>query len=224
MTSKLCYFSISRLTRYQRSRCVCQHRYLRKIYNRMLQSYYATSGSIFYTSGNTVTKQLTALVVRTYPIAAALDLQNGTQNSAESPTSTTTDNGRKNAIIGVCVTFGTIALAVFIWWAVKTRQQRRENVHRRLSHRAAPNYGATGTPRMMTEREGNVGGGGGSGGRRNSFYAFGQDNDNPEDETFDYLSQHSNGGSGGHSQGVRRPIAGQPISQPILRETSMGQW
>jgi hypothetical protein len=197
---------------------------LRKIYNRVLQSYYTTSGSVFYTTGNTITKQLTALVVKTYPIAATLDPQNGTQNSADNPNSTTTDNGRMNAIIGVCVTFGTIALGVFIWWVVKTRQQRRENGHNRLPYRPAPNYGATGAPRIMTERGDNTGGGGGSSGRRNSFYAFGQDNDNLEDETFDYLSQHSHGGSGGHGQGVRRPVAGQPISQPILRETSMGQW
>lgn len=117
----------------------------------MLQSYYTTSGSVFYTTGNTVTKQLTALVVKTYPIAAALDIQSGTQNSADNSTSNTVDYGRRNAIIGVCVTFGTIAFGVFIWWGVKTRQQRREKVHRRLTHQSGPNYGATGAPRMMEE-------------------------------------------------------------------------
>jgi hypothetical protein len=191
----------------------------------MLQSYYTTSGSVFYTTGNTVTKQLTALVVKSYPLAA--DIQSGTQTSADNPTTTTIDNGRRNAIIGVCVAFGTIALGVFIWWMVKTRR-RRQNVHSRLKDGPAPNYGATGAPRMMAEHRNNggTGGGGGDGlgGRRNSFYAFGQDNDNVEDETFDYLSQHSHGGSGGHGNPVRRPVAGQPISQPILRETSMGQW
>lgn len=188
----------------------------------MLQSYYTTSGSILYTTGNTVTKQLTALFVKTYPIAAAFDVQTGTQNAATNQTTTTIDNGRKNAIIGVCVTFGTIALGVFIWWMFKTRQ-RRQNVHNRLKYQQTSNYGATGAPRIMEERRNNVSGGG-SGGRRNSFYAFGQENENPEDDTFDYLSQHSHGGSGGHGNAVRRPVAGQPISQPILRETSMGQW
>ena len=181
-----------------------------------------TSGSVFYTTGNTVTKQLTALVVKSFPIAAAFDLQTGTQNAATNQTTTTIDNGRRNAIIGVCATFGTIALGVFIWWMFKTRQ-RRLNVQNRLKYQQAPNYGATGAPRIMEERRNNVGGGG-SGGRRNSFYAFGQENENPEDDTFDYLSQHSHGGSGGHGNAVRRPVAGQPISQPILRETSMGQW
>lgn len=185
----------------------------------MLQSYYTTSGSVFYTAGNTVTKQLTALVVKSYPIAAAFDLQSGTQNAASNTTTTTIDNGRRNAIIGVCATFGTIALGVFIWWMAKTRQ-RRQNVQNRLRYQQAPNYGATGAPRMMDEQRNN----GGLAGRRNSFYAFGQDNDTPEDDSFDYLSQHSHGGSGGHGNAIRRPVAGQTISQPILRETSMGQW
>lgn len=224
MTFKLCYSSISRLTKYRRSRSVSQYEYLRKNLNMTLQSYYTTSGSVFYTTGNTVTKQLTALVVKTFPIAATFDLL-GTQNTSESPTTTTVDNGRRNAIIGVCATFGTIALGVFVWWMVKTRR-RRQNVHTRLNNQPATNYGAAGAPRMMAERQdnGGAGAGAGSGGRRNSFYAFGQDNDNAEDDTFDYLSQHSHGGSGGHGTGVRRPVAGQPISQPILRETSMGQW
>lgn len=195
----------------------------------MLQSYIATSGSSFYTSGNAVTKQLTALVVKSYPIAPPLDTHSGTQNSADNSTISTADNTRRNAIIGVSVAFGTIALGVFIWWAVKTYQQRREKAHRRLTHQPAPNYGATGAPRMMAERGNNSNnnsnnGSDGGVGRRNSFYAFGQNNDSVEDETFDYISQHSQSGSGPQSQGVRRPVAGQPISQPILRETSMGHW
>ena len=223
MIFNLCYSSISRLTKYRRSRCVSQRGYVKKIYNKMLQSYYTTSGSVFYTTGNTVTKQLTALVIKSYPIAAAFDLQSTTQGSADNQTATTIDNGRRNAIIGVCVTFGTIALGVFIWWMVKTRR-RRQNVHTRLNYQPSPNYGAADAPRVMAEHRNNGGDVVGSGGRRNSFYAFGQNNDNPEDESFDYLSQHSHGGSGGHSNGVRRPVAGQPISQPILRETSMGRW
>jgi hypothetical protein len=191
----------------------------------MLQSYYTTSGSLFYSTGNTVTRQLTALVVKSYPIAPTADTNMGTSNSANNPTSTTVDSGRRNAIIGVCVAFGTIALGVFIWWVVKKRQQRRWNMHTRMASQSAPNYGTTG--RMMAERghnDNNPNINNGGGGRRNSFFAFGEDNDNLEDETFDYMSQHSQGGSGGSGQGVRRPIAGQPISQPILRETSMGHW
>jgi len=191
----------------------------------VFQSYYTTSGSVFYTTGNTVTKQLTALTIKTFPITA-IDVHSGTQNTTDNPTSTTVDNGRRNAIIGVCVTFGTIALGVFVWWAIRTRQQRYENAHTRLSYQSAPNYGAAGTPRVMAERgyNNNNNNNNGSGGRRNSFYAFGQENDSLEDETFDYISQHSHGGSGGHGPATRRPVAGQPISQPILRETSMGQW
>jgi hypothetical protein len=90
--------------------------------------------------------------------------------------------------------------------------------------------------------------------RRNSFYAIGPDDESIEEETFDYLSQrNSTFSGGGHSTGggsglnraasggsagrvnvarghvgqggvVRRPVIGQPISQPILRESSMGNW
>jgi hypothetical protein len=189
-----------------------------------LQSYYATPGSLFYTTGNTITKQLTALVVKTYPITVTVGPQNGADNSANNSTNTKADNGRRNAIIGVCVAFGTIALGVFIWWAIKARQHRQEGVHRRLSYQSAPNYGTTGAAPAMAERNNNNNGSGGGGERRNSFYAFRQDDDSLDDETFDYMSQHSQGGSGGHSHAIRRPIAGQPISQPILRETSMGHW
>lgn len=87
--------------------------------------------------------------------------------------------------------------------------------------------------------------------RRNSFYAIGPDDASIEEETFDYMSQRSstgatglnrvgsggsgnarwmNGGGGGltvpgtHQGAMRRPVVGQQISQPILRESSMGNW
>lgn len=203
------------MTKCRRSRCVPKHGYLRKIYNTVLQSYYTTPGSVFYTAGNTVTKQLTALVIKTYPIAPPTNADSNSQNAADNSASTAADNGRRNAIIGVCVAFGTIALAVFFWWLIKTRQQRRENAHTRLEYQSGPNYGTAGAPPMMAEQRQNDG-------RRNSFYAFGQD-DGAEDETFDYISQHSHSG-GAHNPPTRRPIAGQTISQPILRDTSMGRW
>ena len=172
-----------------------------------------------------MTKQLTALVIKTYPIAATINMNSNTQNAADNSTSTAADTGRRNAIIGVCVAFGSIALGVFAWWVAKARQQRRQSAHARLTNQPPPNYGTAGAgaPRMMAERAHNDDGGGG-GGRRNSFYAFGQDQESFEDETFDYISQHSHGGSGGHAPVVRRPVAGQTISQPILRDTSMGRW
>jgi hypothetical protein len=90
--------------------------------------------------------------------------------------------------------------------------------------------------------------------RRNSFYAIGPDDASLEEETFDYMSQRSSGGvlrrepsngSGNRGWGAqatagpdrlspnyglnnhpyaRKPVVGQPISQPILRESSMGNW
>jgi hypothetical protein len=195
------------------------------------------------------------------------------QDGAPTTTSGTTviDNSRRNnAIIGVSTAFGVM----------KTYKARREGVHKCLSYGNTPNYGAAGAGVAA-----GVGGGCGVGGdraesppmlhnpflterereeevrgiRRNSFYAIGPDDASIEEETFDYMSQHSGGGGGGGSNQnragsngsgggrrvtgsggltvpgaagnagnaggyVRRPVVGQPISQPILRESSMGNW
>jgi hypothetical protein len=173
---------------------------------------------------------------------------------------------RRNAIIGVSVAFGLIALAVFIWWVLKTYKGRREGAHQRLSYGGTANYGTAGAgvaasradspPAIhnpfMTEREREEEA---RGIRRNSFYAIGPDDASLEEETFDYMSQRNSGGqrrreisngSGGRGWGAttsgvdndrlspnyglgnhpyaRKPVIGQPISQPILRESSMGNW
>ena len=75
---------------------------------------------------------LTPSASTTCPACSISSVSDG--NSTNDPTSATIDNNQWNTIIGVCVTFGTIALAVFIWWMLKTRQQRRWNVHKHLSH------------------------------------------------------------------------------------------
>ncbi|PVF97635.1 hypothetical protein CPB86DRAFT_775170 [Serendipita vermifera] len=225
--------------------------------------------SPFYQTDNAVAKAIAENVVASYDIAS-LEGVNNENGSSTTPSSNNTkaDNSRRNAIIGVTVTFGIIALIVLIWWGVRTYRTRREGMHKRLSYGGTANYGATGggmtevggytatraeSPPMlhnpfMTEREREEEA---RGIRRNSFYAIGPDDASIEEETFDYLSHRNStysggggggatglhrsgsGGSGGarwaggssnQGHGQRRLVVGQPISQPILRESSMGNW
>jgi hypothetical protein len=244
-----------------------------------------TPTSEFYNTGDPVAQSIAKNVVAAYNIATITGVSN--QDGAPNTDSSTTvvDNSRRNAIIGVSVAFGLIALVVFVWWLVKTYKARQEGVHKRLSYGNTPNYGAAGAG-VAAGGAGygdSVRGGYGAGGarpdsppmlhnpflterereeeargiRRNSFYAIGPDDASIEEETFDYMSQHSGGGGGsnlnragsngsgggrwvtgsggltvpgaggnaGNAGGyVRRPVVGQPISQPILRESSMGNW
>lgn len=211
------------------------------------------ANSAFYDQNDPVAKAIADNVLMSYNISSVNGVSN--TNGSSNPSTTTThqttaNNTRKNAIIGVCSVLGVIAIGIFLWWFYKSRQQKKQVDHQRISYASAPNYGATGAARggrmselgsgvlqnpFMTEREredmrnGVV--------RRNSFYAVGPDDESIEEETYDYMSQHSgglqrnvSGGSGGHgglnaSNGyLRRPVMGQPISQPILRESSMGNW
>ncbi|CAG8533142.1 1588_t:CDS:2 [Acaulospora colombiana] len=234
-----------------------------------LASMIRTLSSPFYQTDNAVAKAIAQNVVASYDIAS-LEGVNNENGSSTTPSSnnTKTDNSRRNAIIGVTVTFGIIALVVLIWWGVRTYRTRREGMHKRLSYGGTANYGATGrgmtevggytatraeSPPMlhnpfMTEREREEEA---RGIRRNSFYAIGPDDASIEEETFDYLSHRNStysggvgggatalhrsgsGGSGGarwgggnsnNGHGQRRLVVGQPISQPILRESSMGNW
>jgi hypothetical protein len=249
-----------------------------------LASMIRTLTSPFYETSDPVAKEIAKNVVASYDITSLEGVNN--ENGSTNPTSSTTtkaDNSRRNAIIGVSVTFGLIALIVLIWWGVRTYRNRQEGMHKRLSYGGTANYGATGggmtqvggytaaradSPPMlhnpfMTEHEREEAA---RGIRRNSFYAIGPDDASIEEETFDYLSHRNSaysggamsggmgagyggngggatglnrsgsGGSGGarwlgppgggsnQGHGQRRLVVGQPISQPILRESSMGNW
>lgn len=208
-----------------------------------------------------------------YNIASleGLNSEDGSTNTGAIST-TKVDNSRRNAIIGVSVSFGLIAFAVIAWWIWKSYKNRREAAHKRLSYSGEKTYGTAATGAglgggygdvraesppglhnpFMTEREREEEA---RGIRRNSFYAIGPDDASLEEETFDYMSQRNShqdghgaslrreasGGSvarmgagmanserlspsyAGHPY-ARRPIGNQPISQPILRESSMGNW
>lgn len=240
----------------------------------------ATPTSEFYNTGGPVAQSIAKNVVAAYNIATLTGVSNQDGSSSTSNSGqTVVDNSRRNAIIGVSVAFGLIALIVFVWWIVRTYKARREGMHKRLSYDGAPNYGAAGAGIAAgTGYGGGYGGGYGAGGiraesppalhnpfmtereredeargiRRNSFYAIGPDDASIEEETFDYMSQRSSTGAGGppalnragsagsggggrwvgnggltvpgNSGAVRRPVVGQQISQPILRESSMGNW
>jgi len=238
-----------------------------------------TPTSEFYNTGDPVAESISKNVVAAYDIASidGVSNQNGGSTSTTSDT-TVIDNSRRNAIIGVSTAFGLIALAVFVWWVVKTYKARQDGMHKRLSYGNAPNYGAAGVG--VAAGGADYGAGYGAGGpradsppalhnpfltereredeargiRRNSFYAIGPDDASIEEETFDYMSQSSSAGGGatlnragsggsggarwvggsggltvpgvgGHGGGhPRRQVVGQQISQPILRESSMGNW
>ena len=217
--------------------------------------------SEFYTMSDPVAKAIAKTVVGSYDIASVNGVSNTNGSSNPSNSTTQVNNSRRNAIIGVCVAFGLIALLVIGWWIMRMRKARAEGVHKRLSYEGQTNYGAAGhgvaargysdtgvrpdsPPNLnnpfMTEREREEEA---RGIRRNSFYAIGPDDASLEEDTFDYMSQRSSGGlhrahSGGNSgwansntltvpggnPASRRPVVGQPISQPILRESSMGNW
>lgn len=244
-----------------------------------------TPTSEFYNSGDPVAQAIAKNVVPAYNIATINGVSNEDGALTSTSGATVVDNSRRNAIIGVSTAFGLIALLVFAWWVVKTYRARQEGMHKRLSYGNAPNYGAAGASVAAggAGYGGGVGGGYGAGGvradsppmlhnpfltereredeargiRRNSFYAIGPDDASIEEETFDYMSQHSGAGGGsnlnragssgsgggrwvsnsggltvpgtggnvGNTGGyARRPVVGQPISQPILRESSMGNW
>ncbi|CCA67625.1 hypothetical protein PIIN_01453 [Serendipita indica DSM 11827] len=217
--------------------------------------------SDFYKISDPVAQAIAKSVVGSYDIASVNGVSNTNGSSNPSSTTTQVDNSRRNAVIGVCVSFGLIALIVIGWWIMRMYKARKEGMHKRLSYEGQTNYGAAGQgvaaggygaagmrpdspPNLnnpfMTEREREEEA---RGIRRNSFYAIGPDDASLEEETFDYMSQRSSGGlnrahSGGHSGWAnsntltvpgsngasRRPVVGQPISQPILRESSMGNW
>ncbi|KAG8783420.1 hypothetical protein FRC15_005212 [Serendipita sp. 397] len=230
------------------------------------------ANSAFYNLDDTVARSVAKNIDGSYDIATLNGVSNvnGGSNTVNNSSATRVDNSRRNAIIGVSVVFGLVALAVLVWWIMKTYKARQEGMHKRLSYDNNVNYGAAGTgvavdyernygfganaeaPRadsppnlhnpFMTEREREEEA---RGIRRNSFYAIGPDDASIEEETFDYMSQRSSngglnratssgghgnwltvgGGSGANNNGAgRRPVVGQPISQPILRESSMGNW
>jgi hypothetical protein len=141
---------------------------------------------------------------------------NSPSNQATALSSASTQ--RRNAIIGVVAAIGGIALIVLGWWLIKSYKRRQEAAHTPLGdedpigHRGAGGYGAT--EQGMRERPPSVGP---DGVRRNSFY-FAEDSlrGYTDPNRMDEVEQP------GGSSGGRRPIGGQPISGPVLRQNTLG--
>jgi hypothetical protein len=133
------------------------------------------------------------------------------------------DARRRNAIIGVCVTFGAVGLLVLTWWIARVIRRKRETRHRPLIGGGPDgtvdyfaSYGAT-TPSMeQAAPSSNLGVHGMEERRRSFFFAEdelrGYDDGNRQEETT-YVSRQPSGRRG--------PIKPGAISAPILRESSL---
>ncbi|KAG8697228.1 hypothetical protein FRC09_008003 [Ceratobasidium sp. 395] len=175
-----------------------------------------TKQSDFYTKQtNSISAQLVALVDPTLPPTAIGTGNSGTTgpgsgsngpdgSSAESMGATGTDHSRRDAIIGVCVAFAVLLLAVAGWYAVRNAKRRREERH----HPINPSYERTGMQSpsdQMSERP------------RSFFFA--------EDSLRGYQAgAHAVSDEYNYRQAPshrRVPVQTSAISAPVLRESSL---
>lgn len=201
----------------------------------------APNSQFYAGQGNQVETALVAEVDPSYPLtsgsggavsgSSAGSPLSGLVGSAETSTK---DDARERAIIGVCAAIGGALALALGWWLYKYCQRSREMKHRRLSDGQlayGPGYGAVAAgpvPPAMQER-----------GRRDSFF-FAADSlrgyeDGTarmyEDETYDHRSASGHGhgsygaagGAGGHAtrSPQQGPIVPSHISAPILRENTL---
>jgi hypothetical protein len=181
--------------------------------------------SPFYTAVRGIPAELANLVVPTFTIVASNNGANGGVSvGANTGGTTAPSDTSKNTIIGVTTTVGVILVLLIVFFLVKMYKRSRESAHRRLSGEpmtgpAMRSYGSQGFS------GGPIGGGGSMGrGNRDSFFfaedslrGYQHDGSASVEDDDSYTSHQP-------SQARRAPIQASAISQPILRESSMGNW
>jgi hypothetical protein len=192
-----------------------------------LQAQVTARNSGFYQNSSGPARQIANLVDPTYSITSVANGPNspnvGSPPPGVAPSSNlgTSNNTRRNAIIGVCATIGGIIFLIGLWFAFDKAKQRREQSHQRLVYGGDGDYNNYGAARAqspqsppyenpfqheddMAER------------RRSFFFA--------EDSLRGYVQERDEEPVFMHRSpsGSRRgPIQTQAISNPILRESSL---
>lgn len=191
-----------------------------------LQNMINARQSAFYTDMTDTAGQLAQNVIVGFPLRYAADPSSGPPgtggpNSSPNNNATTlsaASTQRRNAIIGVVAAIGGIALIVLAWWLIKSYRRRRDAAHRPLGDADPLGYTGAGygaTEEGMRERPPSVGP---DGIRRNSFY-FAEDS--LRGYTDPARPDEVEAGVGS-SAGGRRPVGGQAISGPVLRQNTLG--
>jgi len=183
--------------------------------------------SAFYTGTNDAVAQ--ALAQRVDSSFSVLSVPAPDDSSSNGSAASSSENGgsssssRQDAIIGVTVSLGVIAVLILAYLVYRSHQKRQEAKHRRLSDPIDPN-GVR--PEGRDFDQDSVGGQ-----RRRSFY-FAEDSlrgfQEQQQEQYSYYAQGQGQGQGGwdarsgeSQMSQRRPVMPSAISAPILRESSM---
>ncbi|EGO23688.1 hypothetical protein SERLADRAFT_469886 [Serpula lacrymans var. lacrymans S7.9] len=177
-----------------------------------LASLVSNEKSPFYTAQvGSIPQTLASCVDPSLPIdsVSSPTTGSGSSTSSNGNSSSNSSKVRQDAIIGVVSSLGAIALIVLGYIAYKSIKKRRELAHRRLSD---PGFEGARPDGQEFDRD-SVGGQ-----RRRSFYYA-------EDSLRGYQGVRTDGDDyDNHVTGVRERrtlVPGAPISNPILRESSL---
>ena len=166
--------------------------------------------SPFYQENQGIASELAQRVDASFSVTSISNPMTGSSSSGSS--SGSSDNTRRDAIIGVCSALGGIALCVFGFLVYRNYKRRQEAAHQRLQE---PTYDATPAPGQEFDRD-SIGGQ-----RRRSFY-FAEDSlrgfgaPQPQEELY---MDHNVSMQPGMRE--RRAIIPGQISAPILRDNTM---
>lgn len=166
--------------------------------------------SPFYQDNQGIASELADRVDASFSVTSISDPMTGTGSSNTS--SSSSDNSRRDAIIGVCSALGGIALCVFAFLIYRNFKRRQEAAHQRLTE---PTYDATPAPGQDFDRD-SIGGQ-----RRRSFY-FAEDSlrgfgaPQPQEEMY---MEHNVSMQPGMRE--RRAIIPGQISAPVLRDNTL---